>query len=101
MSDDTVNFQRLLRELQAGSQDAARELVSRYGKLVLRCIRHRLPRRVRPQYDSIDFAQLIWKSVFTDPDRLAELDSPDRFEGFLWGMVRNKISNVERELDTR
>jgi RNA polymerase sigma factor (sigma-70 family) len=99
MSNETANFQSLLRELQGGSQEAARELVSRYGSHVLRCIRQRLPRRIRPQYDSIDFAQLIWKSVFTEPERLAELDSPKRFEGMLWGMVRNKISNVERSLD--
>ena len=101
MSDKTLHFQSLLQALKAGSQDAARELVEQYGSHVLRCIRQRLPRRIRPQYDSIDFAQLVWKSVFTGPDILSELDSPKRFEGLLWGMVRNKINDVQRELDTR
>jgi RNA polymerase sigma factor (sigma-70 family) len=101
MSDKTTHFHGLLQALKAGSQDAARELVEQYGSHVLRCIRQRLPRRIRPQYDSIDFAQLVWKSVFTGRDILSGLDSPRRFEGMLWGMVRNKISDVERELDTR
>lgn len=101
MSDKTTHFRSLLQALKAGSQDAARELVEQYGNHVLRCIRQRLPRRIRPQYDSIDFAQLVWKSVFTGPDILSELDSPRRFEGMLWGMVRNKISKVQRELAAR
>lgn len=101
MNDDTTRFQNLLRELQAGSQEAARELLVRYGSHVLRCIRVRLPRRIRPQYDSIDFAQLIWKSVFTDPQRFGEIDSPEHFERLLAGMVRNKVCHIQRHLDTQ
>jgi RNA polymerase sigma-70 factor (ECF subfamily) len=109
MSDENRRFQKLLRELRGGSQDAARELAETYGEHVRRCVRYRLPRRLRGQYDSLDFVQIVWTSVFTDPDKLADVHEPEQFIKYLAGVARNKVvtagrrhfsqkNNVEREV---
>jgi len=100
MSDDTRRFQSLLRQLQEGSHEAARELAETYGEHVLRCVRSRLPRRLRSRYDSIDFAQLVWKSVFTEPVKLAKVRDANQFVRFLAGMARNKVAVADRHLQT-
>jgi len=100
MCDDTRRFQSLLRQLQEGSHEAARELAETYGEHVLRCVRSRLPRRLRSRYDSIDFVQLVWKSVFTEPEKLAKLRDADQFVRFLAGIARNKVAFVDRELQS-
>jgi RNA polymerase sigma factor (sigma-70 family) len=100
MSDDTRRFQSLLRQLQEGSHEAAKELAETYAGHVLRCVRSRLPRRLRTRYDSIDFVQLVWKSVFTEPDKLAKLRDANQFVRFLAGMARNKVAIVDRQLQT-
>jgi RNA polymerase sigma factor (sigma-70 family) len=100
MSDENRRFQSLLRQLQEGSHEAARELAETYAEHVLRCVRARLPRKLRSQYDSIDFVQLVWKSVFTEPDKLAKLRDADQFVRFLAGIARNKVALADRQLQT-
>jgi RNA polymerase sigma-70 factor (ECF subfamily) len=101
MSDEHRIFQDLLRRLQEGSQEAARELAETYGDHLRRCIRQRLPRKLRSQYDSIDFVQLVWQSVFLEPDKLPELQDPEQFIRFLAGIARNKVLGVGRHLQTQ
>ena len=91
-------FQALLQELQAGSQEAARELAATYRDHVLRCIRRTLRRKMRQQYDSLDLAQLVWASVLIAPQRLAEIDSPEQFVRFLAGVARNKVAHEGRRM---
>src|SRR5262245_47740650 len=100
MTDETRRFQSLLNQLQQGSHEAARELAEIYGPHILRCVRLRLPRRLRSRYDSLDFLQLVWKSVFTEPDRLAKLRDADQFVKFLAAIARNKVANVDRRQQT-
>jgi RNA polymerase sigma factor (sigma-70 family) len=91
-------FQALLRELQAGSQEAAHELAATYRDHVLRCVRRTLRRKMRQQYDSLDLAQLVWASVLIAPDRLAEIHSPEQFVRFLAGVARNKVAQEGRRM---
>jgi RNA polymerase sigma-70 factor (ECF subfamily) len=98
MSDENSRFQLLLRQLQEGSHEAARELADTYGEHVLRCVRYRLPRRFRSQFDSLDFAQLVWKSVFAAPEKLARLRDPEEFVKFLAIVARNKVVGAGRKL---
>src|SRR5262245_41359667 len=98
MSETTTHFQSLLRELQAGSEDAARELAATYREHVLRCVRRTLRRKMRQQFDSLDLAQLVWASVFIAPVRLAEIQSPEQFVRFLAGVARNKVAHEGRRM---
>jgi RNA polymerase sigma-70 factor (ECF subfamily) len=95
---DSSQFQTLLRELQAGSQEAARVLAASYREHVLRCVRRSLHQKLRRYCDSLDMAQLVWASVLIVPQRLAEIQSPEQFIRFLAGVVRNKIAHEGRRL---
>jgi RNA polymerase sigma factor (sigma-70 family) len=102
MSGDEIrHFQYLLRQLGEGSQEAAQELAETYGTHVRRCVRQRLPRKLRSKFDSIDFVQLVWKSVFAETDKLVKLQDPEEFVRLLAGMARNKVAGIGRQLQTQ
>jgi RNA polymerase sigma-70 factor (ECF subfamily) len=62
-------------------------------------VRARLPRRLRPRFDSLDFVQAVWQSFFTTPEGTPrDFDSPAHLRGFLKGVVRNKVHEEHRRL---
>ncbi len=62
-------------------------------------VRARLPRKLRPRFDSGDFVQAVWQSFFTDPDRTPpEFENEAHLRGFLNGVVRNKVHEQHRRL---
>lgn len=89
-------FLALIRQIRAGSQEAAWELVDRYGPSVLRTVRRVLNKRLRSRFDSMDFVQLVWSSFFRDPRKLAQLERPEDLAAFLVGMAHNKVGFVQR-----
>ncbi len=60
--DSQDSYRDLMYRVQEGSEDAAWELVQRYGGYVRRAVRRVLDRRLRPKFDSLDFVQLVWQS---------------------------------------
>lgn len=54
---EETEFSLLMARVQSGDQQAATEVVQRYGEAILRVVRRRLDQRLRPEYDSIDFLQ--------------------------------------------
>lgn len=100
MSDDTHRLPRLLKQVQEGSQDAARELAETYGPHVRRYVRRNLDASLRPKFDSIDFVQLVWASFFAQPGRAADLETPEQLVRYLGGMARHKVLNTGRDLHT-
>jgi len=86
MSDDSRqhHFQALLRQVQHGSPEAARELYDTYVNHVLRGVRVRLWHRMRSKYDSQDFVQQVWASFFDEPERLPDFESPGRWSITCW-----------------
>ena len=66
MSSDSSDFRQLMQQVDDGSNEAAQELLKRYGKYVLRAIRAHLHRDMRTEFDSEDFRQMVWKSFFAD-----------------------------------
>lgn len=101
MTDDDRQFESLLRQLQAGSPDAARELTHTYGGHLRRCVRYRLNRRLRMQFESIDIMQLVWQSVFAEPAKLAAIRDTEQFVSFLAGIVRNKLLEFDRHFKSQ
>jgi RNA polymerase sigma-70 factor (ECF subfamily) len=92
-------FNDLLRRAKTGDEAAIREFLARFEREVQTMVRARLPRRLRTQFDSTDFVQSVWQSLFIN----AGQDSPDfdnieHFRGFLFGMVRNKVHEQHRRL---
>jgi RNA polymerase sigma factor (sigma-70 family) len=89
---DEESLSRLISHARAGDKDAVNELLQQFGDEVRRLVRRKLPRALRPVFDSMDFAQMVWKSVLlgagSDPGPFA---NSRHFQGFLAGVVRNKV----------
>lgn len=93
---DEAEFRAVLDRAQAGDAEAARVLYARYSALVRAAVRRRLHPRLRPQYDSQDFVQDVWKSFLAAQDRL-RFNSPHELVEFLVRVARNKVVDVYRE----
>jgi RNA polymerase sigma factor (sigma-70 family) len=95
------DFQAMLRRVQEGSDDAAWQLVERYGETIRRAVRRALAAPLRSKFDSLDFVQLVWSSFFRGRDRLERFDHPNQLVAFLAVMARNKVGmEVRRRLST-
>lgn len=90
------DFRRLIANVQAGDEAAARQLYERYGPVILRAVRRRLQTRLRSQFDSIDFAQDVWGSFFTNVVDKYDLSSPEQLVTLLTTMARNKVLETTR-----
>lgn len=84
-------FTRLLAQVQAGDEDAARQVCERYGPHIIRAVRRRLHARLRSKFDSTDFSQDVWASFFTKVVEKCDLDNPEDLIRLLTAMARNKV----------
>ena len=64
MPVDPHEFTTLLARVGAGDAEAGRQLYELYGGHVLNAVRRRLPSQMRSRFDSRDFCQDVWASVF-------------------------------------
>jgi RNA polymerase sigma-70 factor (ECF subfamily) len=89
---DTSNFLDLVERARDGDAAAIERLLRDFEPEVRLMVRIRLPRTLRDQFDSMDFVQAVWTSLFTGPSR-PDLDFADagHFRGYLAGVVRNKV----------
>ena len=96
------NFTSLIRRVREGSEDAAWELVDQYGEAIRRAVRRALNERLRSKFDSLDFVQIVWNSLFRVRDKLDRFDRPEELTAYLVTMARNKVGmEVRRRLMTR
>jgi RNA polymerase sigma factor (sigma-70 family) len=90
-------FNDLLRRARAGDNGAIRDFLSQFEQEVRTMVRSRLPKKLRTQFDSTDFVQSVWQSFFVDSDS-RDFDNIEHLRGFLFGVVRNKVSEQHRRL---
>lgn len=101
MLDQNSNFRDLMDQVSQGSEEAAWQLVEQYGERVQRVVRCLLNRRLRSKFDSMDFVQLVWSSLFRAKGSLDRFDRPEELAAFLMTMARNKVGmEVRRRLMT-
>jgi RNA polymerase sigma-70 factor (ECF subfamily) len=101
MPEQESDFSELLSRVRSGSEEAAWELVERYGEQIRRAVRRLLNQRLRSKFDSLDFVQLVWSSLFRARSRLDRFDRPEELAAFLVTMARNKVGmEVRRRLRT-
>ena len=96
MPNNDQEFKQLLKEVQEGSEEAARTFLDKYGGYILRVIRQRLARRLRSKFDSSDFLQDVWASFFRDPPAPEAFSEHKALLGFLAQMARNKVAQTNR-----
>ncbi|MGE0606826.1 MAG: RNA polymerase sigma factor [Pirellulales bacterium] len=95
-------FHSLLAAAREGSQPAVARLLDEFGPTVLRAIRRKLARQLRTRFDSLDFVQAVWGSLFADPRLLADIESPVSLARLLTAMAENKvIEQFRRQLQTK
>src|SRR4051794_16761106 len=91
-----------LARIQAGDEDAARELLTRYEAEVRLVVRRQLPRLLRSRFDSLDFLQSVWGSFFrrvrTGP---AEFEDSRHLVAFLARAAKNKVIDEYRRAASR
>ena len=88
-------FRELMHQLLEGSPAAARELQDHYAGYIIRAVRRRLPRTLRPKFDSVDFVQDVWASFYRGLEHVFE--SPDHLIAFLTRLAQNKVVDAKRE----
>lgn len=98
--NDDEYFRVLLQRVRDGSEEAAWELVDRYGGSIRRAVRRALNHRLRTGFDSIDFVQLVWSSFFRTTERLDRFERPEELAGYLATMARNKVGMEARRQQT-
>ncbi len=97
MADSETEFDVLMRRVREGSEDAAREVLERYGEYILRAVRSRLNRRLRSKYDSADFVQAVWASFFAGAPKKYSFDHPAALIAFLAALAQNKVVEAVRQ----
>lgn len=95
-STETKSFRGLLEEVRSGSQDAAWELVDTYGPHVHRYVRRFMHCSLRSKFDSLDFVQVMWASLFREPGKLTSFDQPEELIAYLVTLAKNKVINELR-----
>jgi RNA polymerase sigma-70 factor (ECF subfamily) len=89
----------LVARAREGDQEAIRSFVGRFEGEVRMMVRGRLPRRLRAQFDSMDFVQAVWQSFFSDlKSGPKEFENSRHLRGFLAGVARNKVFEQDRRL---
>ena len=91
MAHSDEHFRDLLRRMREGCEDAAWELIDQYADALRRAVRRALDERLRPQFDSLDFVQMVWKSFFRVRDLTARFNSPGELAAYLVTIARNKV----------
>lgn len=104
MSDEPNEFAALMERFAQGDQRAVAELYGKSHHVVIRCIRYHLNRyrRLRTQYDSIDFLQSVWTYIFSAPEKLHDFAVFEDFRKYLLKVTRHKLEKARRKhLDTQ
>jgi RNA polymerase sigma factor (sigma-70 family) len=101
LHDNLDDFHELMHRVHEGSEEAAWELVQRYGGYIRRAVRRVLNPKLRPNFDSLDFVQLAWHSFFRMRDQAGRFEEPRHFAKYLASIAFNKVRmEARRRLDT-
>jgi RNA polymerase sigma-70 factor (ECF subfamily) len=93
------DFTDLMRRARSDDPAAIREFLARFEREVQMMVRTRLPRKLRTQFDSVDFVQAVWQSFFSDlREHPRDFANIEHLRGFLAGVVRNKVREQHRRL---
>lgn len=90
-------FADLVRRSKEGDEEAIRALLAQFELEVRLAVRRRLPRILRTKFDSMDFVQTVWASIFVggavDPTRF---ESREHLLAYLMGVAGNKVRQEYR-----
>jgi RNA polymerase sigma factor (sigma-70 family) len=91
MVDERSEFRAAIDGVRAGSPEAIWKLIAEYGPHIQRVVRRKLDRRMRSKFDSQDFVQMVWASVFRNPNEICSLNGPQDLIRYLAALGRRKV----------
>jgi len=94
--DDTLNFRELIESLGDQEDWAVERLVERYGTHILRVVRRHLGQRMRNRFDSEDFLQAVWATLFVKPTAFDHLENEEQLKAFLTQIAFHKVIDERR-----
>ncbi|CAN5836988.1 hypothetical protein BH23PLA1_BH23PLA1_33590 [soil metagenome] len=87
-----MTFADLIARARDGDEDAINALLRDFEDDVRIAVRRHLPKALRTQFDSMDFVQNFWASVFAGGEVEADrFENREHLLGFLTGVARNKV----------
>jgi RNA polymerase sigma factor (sigma-70 family) len=90
------DFCDLMQQVREGSEDAVWELVNQFGDSIRRAVRRALSEKMRSKFDSLDFVQLVWGSLFRERDKLDHFECPEHLAKYLVAMAQHKVGMESR-----
>lgn len=83
---------------RAGDSASVGILLSHYEREIRLVVRHKLPRRLRGRYDSMDFVQSVYQSIMTDwiDSTFAGFETPAQVSAYLRNTAANKVLEIYR-----
>lgn len=96
MALQELSFEELAQRICAGSTEAIGPFIELYGPHLQRVVRASLSGSMRAKFDSIDFVQMVWASLFTDPEHLQLFREPQKLYGYLVSMAKHKVIDESR-----
>jgi RNA polymerase sigma factor (sigma-70 family) len=96
-----AEFDRLMADVVAGSEDAIWQLAEIYTPYIIRAVRRSLSPQLRPKLDSQDFAQTLWASLLLKRVDLTRLKSPEQLIAYLAQATKNKVIDKTRHFNTQ
>src|SRR5262245_25452374 len=89
----------LIARAKVGEESAIQDFLRRFEQEVRIMVRGRLPKKLRTQFDSMDFVQAVWQSFFADlQNNSIDFENVHHLRGFLAGVARNKVFEEHRRL---
>jgi RNA polymerase sigma factor (sigma-70 family) len=96
-----AEFDRLMADVVAGSEEAVWQLAEIFTPYIIRAVRLSLSPRLRPKLDSQDFAQTLWASLLLKRADLTRLKSPEQLIAYLAQAAKNKVIDKTRHFKTQ
>lgn len=92
------SFHDLLKQVQAGDEASIGLLLSVFEKEIRLIVRHKLPRRLRARYDSMDFVQSVYQSILADwrVQPPVQFQNQAQVRSYLQGIATNKVLEMYR-----
>jgi len=97
--DQEPDIADLIARARAGEETAIRDFLARFEQEVRIMVRGHLPRKLRTQFDSMDFVQAVWQSFFSGLQKSSRgFDNIHHLRRFLAAVARNKVFEEHRRL---
>jgi len=89
---EITEFDRLMADVAAGSEDAVMRLAETYTPHIIRSVRRCLSPKIRQKLDSQDVAQTLWASLLRRRADLLRFKTREQLIAYLVRATKNKVA---------